>query len=105
MDGSRVSLGSLTGALPAVPLAVRVMPAEFSKDGLTVFTAGLPPDDATEPPAKSNGWNALRFKVDAGRARELVLIETPNAANDYKRLVVRNDGRRYWVVLVDWNVR
>lgn len=104
MDGSRVSLGSLVGALPAVPLAVRVMPAEFSRDGLTVFTSDPLRDERTEPPAKSNGWNALRFKVDPARARELVLLETPNAANDYKRVVVRNDGRQCWVVLVDWNV-
>jgi hypothetical protein len=104
MDSSHVSLGSLTGALPGVPLTVRVMPAEFSRDGLTVFTTDLLRDNKTEPAAKSNGWNTLRFKADAGRASELVLLETPNAANDYKRLVVRNDGHPYSVVLVDWNI-
>jgi hypothetical protein len=104
MDGSRVSLGSLTGALPGLPLALRIMPAEFSRDGLTVFTTDLLRDNKTEPPAKSNGWNGLHFKVDASRVRELVVLETPNAANDYKRLVVRNDGRPYSVVLVDWNI-
>ena len=104
IDGSRVSLGSVTGALPGVGLAVTVMPAEFSRGGLTVFTADMLRDGEAEPPSQSNGWNSLHFKTDPGRARELVLLEAPNSANDFKRLVVRNDGRACSVVLVDWNV-
>ncbi len=105
IDGSRVSLGTLIGALPGVGLEIRVEPAEFRRDGLTVYTADMLRDGEAEPPSQSNGWNGLHFKSDAGRAHELVLLETPNAANDYKRLVVRNDGRPYSVLLVDWAVR
>lgn len=104
MDGARVSPGSLTGTLPHVPLALRIMPAELSRDGLIVFTSEPLRDNKTEPPSQSNGWNGLRFKLDAARARELVLLETPNAANDYAHFAVRNDGRPCFVVLMEWVV-
>ena len=104
MEGSRVSPGSIRGALPGVPLALRVMAAEFSRDGLTVFTSDPLRDNKTEAPAQSNGWNGIRFKLDPVRARELVLLETPNSANNYKAFAVRNDGRPCSVVLLEWQV-
>ncbi len=105
MEGGRVSLGSLDGALPGVPLTLRVMPAEFSREGLTVFTADRLIDGKSEPPAKSNGWNHVHFKFESERARELVLLETPDAANGYNRLVVRNEGHPCSMVLVDWSIK
>jgi hypothetical protein len=80
------------------------MSTEFNRDGLTVFTSDPRRDNKSEPPSPSNGWNALRFKLDPDRARELVLLETPNATNKYKGFALRNDGRPCSVVLVEWNI-
>jgi len=104
IDGSHVNKGSLTGTFPPVPLLVHVLPAEFSRGGLTVYTPEAAKNGLSEAPSKSNGWNGTRFKFDYYRAHELVILEAPNRTNDYSRLVVRNDGRECSVVVVNWSV-
>jgi hypothetical protein len=42
--------------------------------------------------------------LDDTRARQVVILETPNRSNDFKRLVLRNDGRDLPVVLIDWSI-
>jgi hypothetical protein len=105
MDGAHVSVGSVTGTLPGVALSLRVSPAEFSRDGLIVYTADRARAGISEKPAKSNGWNSMHFKFDDGRARGLVVLEAPNRSNDFTRLVLRNEGRDCSVVVVDWSVQ
>jgi hypothetical protein len=105
MDGAHVSVGAVTGALPGVALSLRVSPAEFSRDGLIVYTADRARAGISEKPAKSNGWNSMHFKFDDGRARGLVVLEAPNRSNDFTRLVLRNEGRDCSVVVVDWSVQ
>jgi hypothetical protein len=105
VDGAHVSIGSLSGALPGVPVSLNVLPAEFTRDGLIAFTADPLKSERREAPAKSNGWNAMHFKFDDGRARQLVVLEAPNASNDFKRLALRNDSRDCSVVVVDWSVK
>jgi hypothetical protein len=104
IDGSRASNGSVVGGLPGVPVSLSVLPAEFTRDGLIAYTANQAKAEVTEAPAKSNGWNALRFRVDSPRARQLVILEDPNRSNDFKRVVVRNEGKNYSVIVMDWNV-
>jgi hypothetical protein len=37
--------------------------------------------------------------------REIVVLETPAAINEFKRLVLRNDARACSVLVIDWEVR
>jgi hypothetical protein len=104
IDGSHPSLGSLAGALPGLPVALRVLPGEFSRGGLIVYTTDRGRAGKSERPSKSNGWNATEFRLDDTRARQVVILETPNRSNDFKRLVLRNDGRDLPVVLIDWSI-
>jgi hypothetical protein len=104
LDEGHVSVGSVIGALPGVPVSLRVLPAEFSRDGLVAYTGDRARAEVREAPAKSNGWNAMHFKFDDGRARQLVVLEAPNRSNEFKRLVLRNEGRDCSVVVVDWSV-
>jgi len=103
IDASHASTGTLAGGLPAVPVFVRVMPAEFSQNGLIVYTNDRSKAGATERATKANGWNTMHFRYDPARVLELVVIEAPNRTNDFGRLVLRNEGRDYSVVVVDWS--
>ncbi len=105
IDGARVNLGSATGALPGVPISLRVSPAEFSRDGLILYTADGAAHGHVEKPSKENGWNSVRFEYDPVRVRDLVILESPNRSNDFKRLVVRSDGRSCPAIVIDWSVR
>ena len=104
IGGNRSRTGSLSGGLPGVPVAIRVSPAELDPSGLTVFTADAASAADREPPGRTNGWNALHFQVDAEKARGLIVVEPPNSANDFKRLVLRNDLRNCSVIVIDWTV-
>ncbi len=103
IDGAGTSAGSLTGALPGVPLTFRAMPAEFDQGGLVVYTADRTKNGVREAAAARNGWNATRFRVDEARAGELVVLEAPNRTNNFARLVLRNEGREWSVVIVEWS--
>ena len=105
IDGSHVDIGSLAGALPGVAVTVRAAPAEFGRDGLMVFTEATRKAGEREPPTRSNGWNPVHFQVAAERARGLVVLESPSRANDFKRLVLRNDLRNCSVIVIDWSVK
>ncbi len=105
IEGARASVGSLIGGLPGVPLSVRVSPSEFGPGGLVAYTADPAAAGRREPRSKWNGWNGVHFELDAARAAELEIIEAPNGTNDYSRIVVRNQGRAWSVVLIDWAIR
>ena len=105
IDGGQPSVGSLTGTLPGVPVVLRIHPAEFGPGGLVVYTADPGVNRRNELPAASNGWNLTRFSLEPARARELAVLESPNASNGFKRLVLRNDARSCSVILVEWSVQ
>jgi len=105
IERAQASMGSLAGSLPGVPLSFRISPSEFNRQGLVAFTSDPARAGRSEPPSKLNGWNGIHFELDAVRAQELVVIEAPNPTNDYARLVVRNEGRPYSVVVIDWTAR
>jgi hypothetical protein len=104
IEDARASIGALSGALPGVPVRVQISPAEFGRDGLVAYTLDRARQGHREPAANSTGWNALRFEFDAGRAGEVVVLESPNQSNAFKRIVLRNDARACSVILVDWSL-
>jgi hypothetical protein len=104
IEGSRPTVGSLTGELPGLNVSMRVSPAEFVAGGLVVYTADRAAARRTEPASKANGWNATRFEWDPERARQIVVLESPNASNEFKRLALRSDARNCSVIVVDWSV-
>lgn len=104
IEGTRATVGSLVGELPGLKVAYRVSPAEFVAGGLVVYTSDRAASHRTEPASKANGWNATRFEYDPQRARQLVVLEAPNASNEFKRLALRSDARNCSVIVVDWSV-
>ena len=102
IDGQHASIGSLSGSLSTGAAEYRVSPAEFTRDGFTVYTTDGASNGRIEAPSKENGWNSVHFVYDPVRAAELVVLERPSRINNFSRLVFRNDGRNCQVVLVDW---
>jgi hypothetical protein len=87
-----------------VPISVRVSPAEFGRDGLMVFTVDAARAGVREPPGRSNGWNSVQFQINPERARGIVVLESPNRTNDFKRLVLRSGLRNCPVIVIDWSL-
>jgi hypothetical protein len=105
LEGTRASIGSLSGSLSGAPAVYHVWPAEFTRDGLAVYTGNTAERGRKEAPSKSTGWNPVNFQFDPERARELVVLEAPNRVNDFNRLVLRNDARACPIIVVDWTVQ
>lgn len=105
IEGGRPSVGELSGALPGVPVSLRVQPAEFGAGGLVVFTGDSSANGRVEAASERNGWNATHFQLDPERAGEIVVLEAPNPSNDFRRVALRSDARRCTVIVIDWSVR
>ena len=105
IEGTRASIGSLSGSLSGVPAVFRVWPAEFTRGGLAVYTGNTAERGRKEPASKSTGWNPVNFQFDPVRAGELVVLEAPNRVNDFNRIVLRNDARACPIIVVDWTVQ
>jgi hypothetical protein len=105
LDGRSVSLGTLTGALPGVPVNLTITPAEFDENGLLVYTTDPKRHNRSEPPSAGNGWNRITYAWDPERVKQLAVLEYPNQSNSYGRLTLRNDARRCSVIFIDWTVR
>jgi hypothetical protein len=104
IEGNHSNTGSLAGALPGVPVSIRISPSEFGRNGLVVFTSDAAKVGRREPPSAANGWNAVDFQRDPERERGLLVLEPPNRANDYNRLVLRSDLRNCAIIVIDWTV-
>ncbi len=105
LDGRSVSVGSLSGALPGVPVSVSVTPAEFGEDGLMAYTTDASRHNRVEPPSAGNGWNKVTYVWAPERVREIAVLESPNPGNNFARLAVRSDARRCSMLLIDWSLR
>ena len=104
-DGRSVSVGSLTGSLPGVPVNVTVSPAEFSSDGLVVYTTDARLNHHIEPPGAANGWNRITYSWDPARAGQVAILETPNPSNRFSHLALRSDAPLLSMLVIDWNVQ
>jgi hypothetical protein len=102
LDQRSVSIGSLVGALPGVPVNVTVSPAEFGLGGLMVYTTDPKLDKHVEPPSAGNGWNRLTYILDPERVKQIAVLESPNASNRFSHLALRSDGRRCSMLVIDW---
>jgi hypothetical protein len=105
VDGHSVSLGTLTGALPGVPVNLTITPAEFDENGLLVYTTDAKRHNRYEPPSAANGWNRITYVWDPERVKQLAVLEYPNQSNNYSRLTLRSDARRCSLIFIDWSVR
>ncbi len=105
IERDRSSIGALSGSLCALAADYRILPAEFTRDGLVAYTLDGSANGRREPPSKSNGWNSVQFVYDPVRVKELVVLEQPSPVNNFGRLVLRNDVRTYHVVVIDWTAR
>jgi hypothetical protein len=105
LDQRSVSVGSLTGALPGVPVNVTVSPAEFGDGGLTVYTTDSKLDKHVEAPSARNGWNRITYILDPERVRQIAVLESPNASNRFTHLALRSDARRCSMLVIDWAAR
>lgn len=104
-EGRSASVGSLTGALPGVPVNVTVSPAEFGRDGLEVYTDNAQLNQHVEPPSAANGWNRITYIWDPERVRQIAVLETPNPSNRFSHLALRSDARRLSLLVIDWQAQ
>jgi len=105
ISGTHASFGSIIGSWSGGPADFRVEPAEFTHDGLMIYTTDGAANGRTEPPSKSNGWNHVEFAFDPVRVGQLVVLEPPSRVNDFNRIVLRSDAKKCPVIVVDWNRR
>jgi hypothetical protein len=105
INGAHASFGSVIGSWPGGPADFRVDPAEFTSDGLVIFTTDGAANGRTEPPSKSNGRNPVSFAFDPLRVGQLVVLEAPNQHNNFNRIVLRSDAKTCPVIVVDWKAR
>jgi hypothetical protein len=103
--GKSASVGSISGALPGVPVVVTISPAEFEGNGLVVYTTDVSRNNRVEPASAANGWNRVTWSWDPARVGEISVLEPPNASNGYGRLAFRSDARRTSMVWIDWRAR
>ena len=104
-DGQSVSVGSVSGALPGLPINFTISPAEFRQDGLVVYTADPARSNQVELPSARNGWNRIKFIWNPERVHEITILESPNASNRFSHLALRADTRRCSMLLIDWKDR
>jgi hypothetical protein len=105
INGAHAGFGAVIGSWPGGPAEFRVDPAEFTRDGLVIYTADGAANGRTEPPSKSNGWNPVSFAFDPVRAGQLVVLEAPNQRNNFNRIVLRSDAKTCPAIVVDWKAR
>ena len=62
--GGSATVGTLSGSLNGTPAEFRILPAEFTRDGLSIYTPDGSIHGRTEPPSVWNGWNPVTFEFD-----------------------------------------
>ncbi|HTM50819.1 MAG TPA: hypothetical protein VL285_19120 [Bryobacteraceae bacterium] len=105
IEGNRASTGALTGAIPEYPVKVRVYPAELTDAGLKVYSSDQRhPGGSSELPAAHNGWNKTSYIQDSRLGGVVSVLEAPNPRNNWRRLVLRDNGARLSIILIEWEM-
>jgi hypothetical protein len=101
-DGSKPSVGSVSGTLPGKAIRLSAFPGEFKRDLLTVYTTDAAKHEREEVPGPLTGFNRLHFLWDPERVKQIAVVEAPTAGNQFSRLILRNEGKSCRAILVEW---
>ena len=99
-NGARPTSGAITGRMPQRPSRFRVHSGDLIDSGIVVYTNAS--KERIEPPSAANGWNLTAYRPDAKRARDIVVLEAPNPANSWQRLIVRSEQRTISMLVLEW---
>jgi hypothetical protein len=105
IENGRPSVGALAGSLPGVAVAIQVAFAEFASAGVVAYTNDARANGRQEPASAVNGWNATHFEWNPRRAGQIVVLESPNPSNEFKRLALRSDAPKCTMILIDWRTQ
>ncbi|HXA49969.1 MAG TPA: hypothetical protein VNV86_06690, partial [Candidatus Acidoferrum sp.] len=101
-DGSKPSVGSVSGTLPGRAVKLGAFPGEFKRDLLTIYTTDAAKHERGEAAGPLTGFNRLHFIWDPERVKQIAVVEAPTAANHFARLILRNEGKSCRAILVEW---
>jgi hypothetical protein len=95
------STGALNGTLPGVPVKVNVRAGELLDGAIAIYSSDPNARQSAEAPSRHNGWNVTLYKWDPKRAHDVVVVEAPAQANDWKQLVLKSLNRTT-IIVIDW---
>ncbi|MFN7920258.1 MAG: hypothetical protein U0Q16_09185 [Bryobacteraceae bacterium] len=106
INGRNASSGTVNGALPGVPVRVSAFPAEFSRGGLSVYSANqqLAQQEVVESRSAQNGWMNTRYQYDPARARSVQVSVPPSAGSGNRQVQLRGGDQAVSVIVIDWEV-
>jgi len=106
ITGRQASLGTVTGALPPVPVRIGAYVAELGGQGFTAYSGSSrhARGNVVEQPGAQNGWQRTAYRYDPRRASELVVAEAPSADNGWQRVLFRAGPRAVTAILIDWEL-
>jgi tRNA A-37 threonylcarbamoyl transferase component Bud32 len=96
ISATQASIGSVAGALPGVPVRIRLYPAEQTPHGLSVFLS----DSPEPPPEILTPLGPATFVFDPRHATDLTVFDAP-APNQWERLRVHVNAN-VSAFLVEW---
>jgi hypothetical protein len=106
VDGRRVSTGTVNNALPGVPVRLRVQPAEFTSEGISVYSSNSRFQGGTVKEARSarNGWMNTQYVYDPAKAGNVSLAVVPSEQGGYRQFMIRSAGQPVAAVVIDWEI-
>lgn len=106
ITGKQASLGTVTGALPPVPLRIGAYVAELGGQGFTAYSGSARHSrgNVVEQAGPQNGWQRTAYRYDPRRASELVVAEAPSGDNGWQKMLFRAGARPVTAILIDWEI-
>ncbi|MEP7365153.1 MAG: hypothetical protein ABI972_18020 [Acidobacteriota bacterium] len=106
ITGRQASSGTLTGALPQVPVRIGAYVAELGGQGFTAYSGNAKHarGNVVEAPGAQNGWQKTAYRYDPKRAGELVVAEAPSADNGWQKMLFRASARPVTAILIEWEL-
>lgn len=107
IDAKGPSAGDLAGALPGVPVRVRAWTADPASDELDIYTAdpmyrignGYVISQEAGP---WTGNRRISHHYDPKRSGKVGVVEWPEPANNWQRLVLRSRTRKLRGLVIEW---
>jgi hypothetical protein len=106
VDGRRASIGTVNNALPGVPVRLRVQPAGFTSEGISVYSANtrFQSGNVKEGRSARNGWMNTQYVYDPAKAGNVSLALAPSGQGGYRQFMIRTGGQPVAAVVIDWEV-